>query len=78
MLGTKWPSITSTWIEPGAAALDGAAISLAEPREVGGQDRRREDHDAGLLTSRLSAARELTRWPAGGLCRSTIPGATPG
>ena len=63
--------------EPRAAALDGLDL-LAEPREIGGQDRRREDHDAGLLTSRLSAARELTRWPAGGLCRSTIPGATPG
>ena len=77
MFGTKYPVHHVDVDHAGPATLDRAEL-LAQAGEVSGQDRGREDHEAGLLTSRLSAARELTRWPAGGLWRSTIPGATPG
>jgi hypothetical protein len=61
----------------GAATL-GPLDLLPEPAQVAGQDRRGEDHDGGLLTSRLSAARALTRTPGDGLWRRTMPGPMPG
>ena len=60
MLGTKWPSITSTWTAP-APPRSAAAISLGQAAEVRGQDRGGEDHCAALLTSRLTDAARLTR-----------------
>ncbi len=59
-----------------AAALGGGDV-LAEPREVRGQDRRRQDHCAALLTSSATAARGVTRYPDGGVWRRTTPGSTP-
>ena len=38
-LGTKWPSMTSTWIQSAPGLVDRAHL-LAELGEVGGQDRR--------------------------------------
>ncbi len=38
MLGTKWPSMTSTWIQSAPAASIALDL-LAEPGEVGGEDR---------------------------------------
>ena len=46
MLGTKWPSITSTWIQSAAGGVDGADL-LAEPGEIGGEDRRSNEQGAG-------------------------------
>ena len=40
-LGTKWPSITSTWIQSAPASVDRADL-LAEAGEVGGEDRGRD------------------------------------
>ena len=51
--GTKWPSMTSTWISRAPAAMTSATWA-PEPREVGGEDRGRDSPgreqlgDAGL------------------------------
>ena len=37
MLGTKWPSITSRWIQSAPAGVDGLDL-LAEAAEIGGED----------------------------------------
>ena len=42
--------------------------------EIGGENGSGEDHEAPLLTSRVSGVLGLTRWPAGGTWRSTTPG----
>ena len=42
MLGTKWPSITSRWIQSAPAAST-ARVSSAEPREIGREDRGGDD-----------------------------------
>ena len=77
-LGTKWPSMTSTWTTP-APPLSAFCDLVGQPAEVGGEDGGGDDHGAGtLLMSRLTWVRAFTRWPAGGICRSTMPGATPG
>ena len=52
MLGTKCPSITSRWIQSAPAASTAAHL-LAEPREIGGQDRRRDDHRACHVAARI-------------------------
>ena len=49
--GTKWPSITSTWITRAPAAITSVDLR-AEPREVGREDRRRDP----LAREELAAA----------------------
>ena len=46
------------------ATLHGGDV-VGEAREIGGQDRRGQDHGAALLTSRLTAACGVTRYPGG-------------
>ena len=55
MLGTKWPSITSTWIQSAPASIDGAHL-LAEAGEIGGQDRG-GDEDRGHWRAGSTAGR---------------------
>ena len=50
---------------------------FGEPREVGREDRRSEDHDV-LLTSTATMVLGVTRKPAAGVCLRMIPPAPPG
>ena len=60
----------------GAAALDGRD-RVAERREIGGEDRRRDLHAHRLTSSEIGSPGAIWK-PACGLWRSTMPAATPG
>ena len=68
MLGTKWPSMTSTWIQSQPACVDGAHL-LAELGEVGGEDGRGDDDVARqaspLLTCSFMTRQKLLAWIGG-------------
>ena len=57
--GTKWPSITSTWITRAPASITCLDL-LAEPGEVGGEDRGRHA-DLSLQERTLTRAATLPR-----------------
>ena len=76
MFGTKWPSITSTWMRS-APPRSTAAIAVAERGEVGREDRRRDLHAHRLTSSEIGSPGAIWK-PACGLWRRTMPAATPG
>ncbi len=55
--GTKWPSITSTWIDRRAGVEHGRDL-LAEAREVGGEDRGRD----AVGRRQIGVSIELWQW----------------
>ena len=59
--GTKWPSITSTWITVRAGVEHGRDL-LGEAAEVGGEDRRGDalEHQIGRRASTTGSARRCT------------------
>ena len=74
--GTKWPSITSTCRQIGAAALD-RGDRVGQAREVGGEDGRGDPHAHRLTSSEIVSPGAIWK-PACGDCRRTTPGGTPG
>ena len=77
MGGTKWPSITSTWITRAPAAMHLVDL-LAEAREVGGQDRRGdparcEQVPGWLIPASASSGGNAGRpCPRNGSCRTIV------
>ena len=77
-LGTKCPSITSTWIHSAPPAIDLLEL-LAQPAEVGAQDARRDPRAhrppaGGPLTTRSIREPRGRPLPGAGRVAMTMPG----